>query len=1107
MRSWLVLLALLWATAADAACPPSYTRLTAASSSCFNGACDMTNAACDPVSGCQVRMARGETRSIIAPPLAPAAAVGGAACPAGELNKPYDAAGKLFGLSGQQVANGQTKTYCIRLNSEADQLKVAARGSATCSSIELRVRPQVGTYDAQNTPADRFPEVNYSSVYQRTIAEGLYLVDVTGRSPSASCQGFDVYWGAGTRPLSQPAAASEFCVDPPKPITMLRVWTKDHSAEGCGTINLRVTDMGTSQSWSAQNLGTSTVEVTGTDLVGPFRVEPLGGPTTIAGSPCNGMIPFEVFYTYAGEPVPTPTPAGGVFCPDGYRRPDKPFTRNNVTYTGGAFGAAAPTEKFCIEVKKAVKKLTLVGGQSADTAFFGEWKITPPAGSGLQTQTILGSTYAFSYGTNDADQYARVPAGVYLLEVLATSGKNFYFGYNEGSTGPIAPRATPAPTLPVATADPGASTPKPQEDKILKNNIPAALGPYIGSNFFASLTSTFYSDSSRILMAIYIYNKDGLFGFIDHPASSINPPYLYSSVSRHYKELNDMVAAGVDVVLPVYEGIPHEGNSGAETPDVGLAAIVAALQQMKDAGLKTPKVGMWFDSNLLHANNNPFGSELVLVGPVQDPPEIGYLGLEYLTGSIRDFYSQIPPAFWAQIDYKPIVVLPYPPPASARLDFPLNLDNFFGRYFASKKIFLIVSDSWGGQFYGVSARIREDAALLGPRINDKIVQIGPGYNDGRSRRDRQGGQTYANDWDTAISTGKRIIMLETWNDYENASDINHSREYGSTYIALTQQKNAQWRNANLADNATFVSQYVPSFGSQQMVRGDRVTQTVTMKNTGTSTWSDTFGYKLVSVNPVGNSTWGLTSATLPDAGSVSPGAQVTFSVPLIVPQTLGSNNLQWQMAKGSTRFGATTDNVSITVVAPTPTPTPSPTPDPNAPTPTPSATPTKTPRPTPTLPGTPRPTATCPPGYSYRPPPFGVPGLCVRDVVQVTPKPTARPTQTRSANCSDGFWSKQASARQFNGGVTAEQGKTYHWCFDIQQSDYRPGGFIEFQSVNLGNAQCSSTSTVLISPSGKRSESCCGSQPGGGGVSESGRWEVQFTLLEGCNRYTFVARY
>ncbi|HKY06425.1 MAG TPA: NBR1-Ig-like domain-containing protein, partial [Blastocatellia bacterium] len=110
------------------------------------------------------------------------------------------------------------------------------------------------------------------------------------------------------------------------------------------------------------------------------------------------------------------------------------------------------------------------------------------------------------------------------------------------------------------------------------------------------------------------------------------------------------------------------------------------------------------------------------------------------------------------------------------------------------------------------------------------------------------------------------------------------------------------------NNAQFVSQSVPA----SMTAGQTTNVSVTMKNSGTTTWA-AGTYKLGSDNPSGNSTWGLSEIVLPV--SIAPGSQATFTFSITAPSVAGSYNFQWRMLNGSGSFGASSTNAPVTVTA------------------------------------------------------------------------------------------------------------------------------------------------------------------------------------------------
>lgn len=90
---------------------------------------------------------------------------------------------------------------------------------------------------------------------------------------------------------------------------------------------------------------------------------------------------------------------------------------------------------------------------------------------------------------------------------------------------------------------------------------------------------------------------------------------------------------------------------------------------------------------------------------------------------------------------------------------------------------------------------------------------------------------------------------------------------------------------------------------------------VTVANDGTDTWTSAEGFRLGSLNPTDNYTWGINRVDLPAA--VPTDAEVTFNFTVTAPPTPGYYNFQWGMLQeGVEWFGDFTDNIAIEVAQP-----------------------------------------------------------------------------------------------------------------------------------------------------------------------------------------------
>ncbi len=105
--------------------------------------------------------------------------------------------------------------------------------------------------------------------------------------------------------------------------------------------------------------------------------------------------------------------------------------------------------------------------------------------------------------------------------------------------------------------------------------------------------------------------------------------------------------------------------------------------------------------------------------------------------------------------------------------------------------------------------------------------------------------------------------------------------------------------------ASFVSQDISNLVTGNM--GTTVPVSVTMKNTGGSTW-EAGEYVLGSAAPRDNTVWGTNRVVMTPEESVLPGEEKTFTFDVDVPSADGSYYFQWQMLHNSDWFGAVSES-------------------------------------------------------------------------------------------------------------------------------------------------------------------------------------------------------
>ncbi|MCX8091242.1 MAG: DUF5010 domain-containing protein [Verrucomicrobiae bacterium] len=321
-----------------------------------------------------------------------------------------------------------------------------------------------------------------------------------------------------------------------------------------------------------------------------------------------------------------------------------------------------------------------------------------------------------------------------------------------------------------------------------EREIPPAFGPYVNLKPEAFAASRSFSSADRIVGTYYFYwydistrehiidPEDGTDALTTHPPTLED--FSYKSVRWHRTQLADMEAAGIDVVLPVFWGSPaeHATNSRLHWSFAGLPPLVQAREELLRQGRQPPRIGLFYDTSTLRWNSWGYHADLTTD-----------YGKRFFYATIRDFFSCIPPQHWAMMDGKPIVLL-YAAAFAKRWDqsFVDYVKAEFPKEFGGRVPWIAPQDSWGVKGDNLCAW----GGALGLK-NPGIAQLGPGYDHsavpGRTPlvRDRENGRFYRENWLQFLRRPSNFVMIETWNEFHEGTDIAESREYGRQYIELT----------------------------------------------------------------------------------------------------------------------------------------------------------------------------------------------------------------------------------------------------------------------------------------------------------------------------------
>jgi hypothetical protein len=323
-----------------------------------------------------------------------------------------------------------------------------------------------------------------------------------------------------------------------------------------------------------------------------------------------------------------------------------------------------------------------------------------------------------------------------------------------------------------------------------EREIPPAFGPYTHPQPKDFAEAKSFTSKDRLVGTYYFYwyctetkehiinPENGSDGLTDHPPT-LND-FSFKSVRWHKKQLSDMMDAGIDLLLAVFWGAPSERDPKAALywSYAGLGPLVQAREELLREGKNPPRLGVFYDTSTLQYN--AWHEHIDLTTDY---------GKRWFYATIRDFYSAIPPKHWAMLDGKPIVLL-YASAFAKKHDqaFVDFAKAEFKKEFGGRDLYLVPQDSW--QVKGDNTCAWGGAFGL---KNPGIAELGPGYNDsavyGRTPliAKRDGGKLYEENWLAFLRRPCNFVMIETWSEFHEGTEICESKEYGRQYIELTRK--------------------------------------------------------------------------------------------------------------------------------------------------------------------------------------------------------------------------------------------------------------------------------------------------------------------------------
>ena len=331
-----------------------------------------------------------------------------------------------------------------------------------------------------------------------------------------------------------------------------------------------------------------------------------------------------------------------------------------------------------------------------------------------------------------------------------------------------------------------------------EREFPPAFGPHVNLTARDFARSKSFTGQDRIVGTYLFYwydcytkshiiDPDGTDALTTHPPTLED--FSYKSVRWFKQQLADMEVAGIDVALMVYWGAPSEHDPQAHLywSFAGLRPLVEAREQLVREGRHPPRIGLFYDTSTLQHNSWSYHADLTTD-----------YGKRWFYASVRDFFSCLPPEHWAMIDNKPIVLL-YASAFAKKWDqsFIDYTKAEFPKQFGGRIPWIAPQDSWHVKGDDTCAW----GGALGYR-NPGIGELGPGYDHsavpGRQPlvRQRDNGKFYEASWRKFLQHPTHFVMIETWNEFHEGTDIAESKEYGRQYIELTRKYSELFKNAS-----------------------------------------------------------------------------------------------------------------------------------------------------------------------------------------------------------------------------------------------------------------------------------------------------------------------
>ncbi|MDQ2800613.1 MAG: hypothetical protein M3Y13_13370, partial [Armatimonadota bacterium] len=175
-----------------------------------------------------------------------------------------------------------------------------------------------------------------------------------------------------------------------------------------------------------------------------------------------------------------------------------------------------------------------------------------------------------------------------------------------------------------------------------------------------------------------------------------------------------------------------------------------------------------------------------------------------------------------------------------------------------------------------------DGTRLAVLENGAVVS--PGHAVGKSISSRLGGQAYDGSWQGALTSKPEFVVIDSWNDFGQGSEIAPSRQYGEQYGIQTKVQTIQF-NGFKQWHAKYLTENVP----RTLYPKTLYQVTIRVENAGTLPWRSGEGYSLTPRWYKDGRLYDDSAPRLPLSLNILPGQSVSIPVTLVARNNAGED--------------------------------------------------------------------------------------------------------------------------------------------------------------------------------------------------------------------------